>query len=72
QKSDCESVFTIGEDAKIIAHLCGRKSKHFEDIYQLAEYVSHFVERGDIILVKGSRINKLDIVVQKLIEKLGK
>ncbi|MCX7706273.1 MAG: UDP-N-acetylmuramoyl-tripeptide--D-alanyl-D-alanine ligase [bacterium] len=70
KNSTCDAVFTTGEDAKIISELCGKKSKHFENVDDLAIYVCKFVKKGDLLLVKGSRFNKLEIVINKLMEKL--
>ncbi|MCM8824691.1 MAG: UDP-N-acetylmuramoyl-tripeptide--D-alanyl-D-alanine ligase [Candidatus Omnitrophica bacterium] len=64
-----DAVFTLGDDAGIISESCGEKGKHFESSDELASYLCNFVKTGDAILVKGSRINKLEDVVQKLTEK---
>lgn len=67
-----DAVFTTGEDAKIISKLCGEKGRHFETASELARHVCDFVKKGDALLIKGSRINKLETVVEKLTENLEK
>ncbi|HXK45583.1 MAG TPA: hypothetical protein PL060_06460, partial [bacterium] len=71
KKLNFDAVFTIGEDARVISALSNNISKHFESIQDMAEYVCNFVKSGDAIMVKGSRINKLDIIVQHLTGKTG-
>lgn len=65
-----DAVFTVGDDAGIISKFCGEKGRHFETPDDLAVCLRDFVKTGDAILVKGSRINKLEIVVQKLTDSL--
>ncbi len=61
-----DAVFTTGQDASIISEFCGQKGKHFENISDLAQFLCGFVQEGDAILIKGSRINKLEQVFEKL------
>ncbi len=63
-------VFTIGDDARIISESRKNRGIHFEKIENMIEYICSFVKPGDALLVKGSRINNLDLLVQKLTEKL--
>ncbi|HOK80114.1 MAG TPA: UDP-N-acetylmuramoyl-tripeptide--D-alanyl-D-alanine ligase [bacterium] len=69
RKLNFDAVFTIGDDAEIISLSSSTINRHFENIEDMAEYVCNFVRPGDAILVKGSRVNKLEIVVQKLVGK---
>lgn len=70
KKMNFDGVFTTGDAAKIVSDICGEKGKHFESVDELAEYVKRFVKKNDAILVKGSRINKLEKVIQKLENKM--
>ena len=61
------SLFTIGKETqkiktKLLPHF------HFEDKDSLFKYLKSEIRPGDIILVKGSRWVKLDILVEKLKE----
>ncbi|MCM8764148.1 MAG: UDP-N-acetylmuramoyl-tripeptide--D-alanyl-D-alanine ligase [Candidatus Omnitrophica bacterium] len=67
-----DAVFTVGDDARIISKSCGEKGRHFKTSDEISEYLCNFVKTGDAILVKGSRMNKLEIVVQKLADSLEK
>ncbi|MGC8804485.1 MAG: UDP-N-acetylmuramoyl-tripeptide--D-alanyl-D-alanine ligase [Candidatus Ratteibacteria bacterium] len=71
RKLKFDAVFTIGVDAQIISSMSNTIHRHFENVEDMAKYVCNFVKPGDAILVKGSRINKLEIVVQKLVETIG-
>ncbi len=62
-------IFTTGKDARVISDICKEKSSHFENSLELAECVSTFVKKGDIVLVKGSRINRLETVVERILEE---
>ncbi|HPP67207.1 MAG TPA: cyanophycin synthetase, partial [bacterium] len=71
QKLDFDFVFTIGEDACIISKLVKKKGMHFDNLQEMTEYISGFVKAGDAVLVKGSRMNNLDLLVEHLVEKTG-
>lgn len=70
KKLDLDFVFTIGEDAFIISHFLKNSGMHFSNLEDMVKYICSFVKPGDSILVKGSRINNLDILIQRITEKM--
>ncbi|HOC02506.1 MAG TPA: UDP-N-acetylmuramoyl-tripeptide--D-alanyl-D-alanine ligase [bacterium] len=72
RKSCFDFVFTIGDDARIISDSVENKGMHFDNLEDMIKHVCSFVKPGDSILVKGSRINQLDVLVQKLTMKTEK
>jgi UDP-N-acetylmuramoyl-tripeptide--D-alanyl-D-alanine ligase len=70
-------LFLYGEEMKEAAKgagYCGMDKKNifwFSDHDSLFETLFKKVEKGDWVLIKGSRQNKLEIIAEKLTEKLG-
>ncbi|MCM8786115.1 MAG: UDP-N-acetylmuramoyl-tripeptide--D-alanyl-D-alanine ligase [Candidatus Omnitrophica bacterium] len=58
-------IFTFGKESKIISELSGR-GKHFYDIEELKKELKCKIKRGDAVFIKGSRINKLEQIVDFL------
>lgn len=68
-------LFTLGEDAKFIhdkALKLGVKSFHFSNHEELIEKLKNIIRSNDIILIKGSKLIKLYIVAEALMEFLSK
>jgi len=65
-KCPVDMVFTVGDDAYVIARILKSRAKHFEDVQTLASHLIRYLRRGDAVLVKGSRVNHLEIVVNAL------
>ncbi len=56
-----------GEIQETFQELGEGKSKLFTDKESLIEYVTETVEAGDVVLVKGSRLSKMEEIVEALI-----
>jgi UDP-N-acetylmuramoyl-tripeptide--D-alanyl-D-alanine ligase len=67
-------LLTIGESAKIVADSAKDAAKYdlqtksFTDALSACNNLTKFIKNYDIVLVKGSRINKLELTVKKLRE----
>jgi UDP-N-acetylmuramoyl-tripeptide--D-alanyl-D-alanine ligase len=67
-------LLTIGESAEVVAQSAkdaakyNLQTKSFADTVSACEILKKFIENYDIVLIKGSRINKLELVVEKLKE----
>jgi UDP-N-acetylmuramoyl-tripeptide--D-alanyl-D-alanine ligase len=67
-------LLTVGESAKIVAQSAKNAAKYdfqaesFPDALSACEILKKFIKNYDIVLVKGSRINKLELTVEKLKE----
>jgi UDP-N-acetylmuramoyl-tripeptide--D-alanyl-D-alanine ligase len=65
-------LLTVGNLAKIAADAAKRAAHHnlqtesFDDVSAACDNLAKFIKDDDIILVKGSRIVKLELVVEKL------
>ncbi|MCM8803415.1 MAG: hypothetical protein NC827_08970, partial [Candidatus Omnitrophica bacterium] len=53
------------KESKIISELSGR-GKHFYDIEELKKELKCKIKKGDAVFIKGSRINKLEQIVDFL------
>ncbi len=62
-------VLTCGNSSKIISDISG-KGKHFFEIEECKKYLKSIIKKGDAILVKGSRIAKMDQIVEYLKEEI--
>jgi UDP-N-acetylmuramoyl-tripeptide--D-alanyl-D-alanine ligase len=67
-------LLTVGKSAKIVAKAAKDAAKYdlqtksFTDILSACNNLKKFIKDYDIVLVKGSRINKLELTVKKLRE----
>jgi UDP-N-acetylmuramoyl-tripeptide--D-alanyl-D-alanine ligase len=67
-------LLTIGESAKVVAQTAKNTAKYdlqaksFTDALSACNNLKKFIKNYDIVLVKGSRINKLELTVEKLKE----
>jgi UDP-N-acetylmuramoyl-tripeptide--D-alanyl-D-alanine ligase len=67
-------LLTVGEAAKVVAEAAKNTAKHhlqaksFTDALSACNNLTKFIKNYDIVLVKGSRINKLELTVEKLKE----
>lgn len=67
-------LLTIGESAKIVARTAKEEAKYdlqtksFADTLSACNDLKKFIKDYDIVLVKGSRIDKLELAVEKLKE----
>jgi UDP-N-acetylmuramoyl-tripeptide--D-alanyl-D-alanine ligase len=67
-------LLTIGEFAEVVAQSAKDAAKYdlqtksFADAVSACEILKKFIKNYDIVLVKGSRINKLELAVEKLKE----
>jgi UDP-N-acetylmuramoyl-tripeptide--D-alanyl-D-alanine ligase len=73
-RAGVQVLLTIGESAKIVAKAakdaakCDLQTNSFPDALSACEILKKFIKNYDIVLVKGSRINKLELTVEKLKE----
>jgi UDP-N-acetylmuramoyl-tripeptide--D-alanyl-D-alanine ligase len=73
-KAGVQFVMAVGKFAKIAAEAAKEKSendlhiKYFDDTLSACNNLEDYIKDYDIILVKGSRIAKLEMVVEKLIQ----
>ena len=76
-KAEVRLLITIGEFAKITAQTAKESAnydlqiKSFKDTLSACNNLQELVKDSDIVLVKGSRANKLEIAVEKLKELFG-
>jgi len=66
-------LLTFGPESKFTAEAARgkvRHAHHFEDKQSLSNQLCNIIEKGDIVLVKGSRGIKMEEVVNALIESL--
>jgi UDP-N-acetylmuramoyl-tripeptide--D-alanyl-D-alanine ligase len=67
-------LLTVGDSARIVAKAAKDAAKYdfqaesFADAVSACEILKKFIKNYDIVLVKGSRINKLELTVEKLKE----
>jgi UDP-N-acetylmuramoyl-tripeptide--D-alanyl-D-alanine ligase len=67
-------LLTIGESAEVVARSAkdaakyNLQTKSFADTVSACNNLKKFIKNYDIVLVKGSRINKLELAVEKLKE----
>jgi UDP-N-acetylmuramoyl-tripeptide--D-alanyl-D-alanine ligase len=67
-------LLTVGESAEVVAQSAkdaakyNLQTKSFTDVLSACNNLKKFIKNYDIVLVKGSRINKLELAVEKLKE----
>jgi UDP-N-acetylmuramoyl-tripeptide--D-alanyl-D-alanine ligase len=65
-------LLTVGEFAHVTAEAAKRTAKHdlqaecFQDTTSACNNLQKFIKEDDIILVKGSRVARLEMAVEKL------
>jgi UDP-N-acetylmuramoyl-tripeptide--D-alanyl-D-alanine ligase len=59
-------IFAIGPLSRNITEIFGNQGFHFENNDELTKHLVEFVEKGDLILFKGSRGMALEEVVNAL------
>ncbi|MBN1391775.1 MAG: UDP-N-acetylmuramoyl-tripeptide--D-alanyl-D-alanine ligase [Sedimentisphaerales bacterium] len=73
-QAQVQLLLTVGQSAKIVAKAAKDAAKYdlqvesFHDALSACNNLTKFIKNYDIVLVKGSRINKLELVVEKLRE----
>ncbi len=63
---DIDRVVTFGENSRIISEVSGKNHRHFKDIDSLNKYLSGIARKGDVFLVKGSRVMQMERIVKHL------
>ncbi|MDD5064067.1 MAG: UDP-N-acetylmuramoyl-tripeptide--D-alanyl-D-alanine ligase [Phycisphaerae bacterium] len=72
--AEVQLLLTVGDSAKIAADSAKNAAKYglqtnsFADVLSACNNLKKFIKDYDIILVKGSRINRLEVAVEKLKE----
>ncbi len=73
-RAEVQLLLTVGDSAKIVAQAAkdaakyDLRTKSFTDALSACNNLIKFIKDYDIVLVKGSRINKLELTVEKLKE----
>jgi UDP-N-acetylmuramoyl-tripeptide--D-alanyl-D-alanine ligase len=73
-RTNVQLLLAVGEFARVTAEAAERAARHrlqtecFDDTVSVCNNLDKFIKRSDIVLVKGSRIVKLEIVVERLKE----
>ncbi|MBN1445028.1 MAG: UDP-N-acetylmuramoyl-tripeptide--D-alanyl-D-alanine ligase [Candidatus Omnitrophica bacterium] len=69
KKLDIDRVITFGEKSRITCEAAGSRCKHFNDADEVNKHLSKILKKGDAVLVKGSRMMKMERIVNYLINK---
>jgi UDP-N-acetylmuramoyl-tripeptide--D-alanyl-D-alanine ligase len=64
-------LFAIGAAARLAVAAFGTRGNWFEDAGRLADAVSAGLDSGVTVLIKGSRVNRLERVVDRLLQPLA-
>ena len=64
-------LFAIGAAARLAASAFGARGSFFEDAGRLADAVAAGLDEGVTVLIKGSRVNRLERVVERLMQPLA-
>ena len=64
-------LFAVGAAARLAIAAFGARGSWFEDAGRLADAVSAGLDAGVTVLIKGSRINRLERVVERLLQPLA-
>lgn len=71
KKLDISLVITFGRESRIISEVVGRRAKHFNFPEEVNSYLERNLKKGDGILIKGSRVMKMERIVKFIVENLG-
>jgi UDP-N-acetylmuramoyl-tripeptide--D-alanyl-D-alanine ligase len=69
KRLNIDIVLTYGDKSKIISDY-SKKGNHFCEIENLKKYLKNIIKRDDAILIKGSRIIKMEEIVDFLKEEI--
>lgn len=59
-------LLTCGKETESLIPISGISGKHFTNAEELGEWLSKNLQKGDAILIKGSRVNQLETVITAL------
>jgi len=68
-RAGLEKLFAYGPRSRVTAHAASREgldASHFEDIESLVSTLRQALRQGDVVLIKGSRLMKLERVYEML------
>jgi len=66
-EKDIDLLLSFGKLAKYICDGCSRKrSIHFESRQQLVDNIKGLLKKGDVVLIKGSRANKMENIIKQI------
>lgn len=71
KKLNIDILITFGDKSRETGKYSDKQWKHFGDVDILNKYLSGIVKKGDAILIKGSRMMKMELIRDYLIEKYG-
>jgi len=66
--ANVDQLFTLGKYSKNAADAFGKNARHYEDVDKLIADVRGSLIPGTTVLVKGSRMMRMERVVEALIE----
>jgi UDP-N-acetylmuramoyl-tripeptide--D-alanyl-D-alanine ligase len=69
ERLNIDIVLTYGEKSKLISDY-SKKGIHFYEIESIKKYLKKIVKKDDAILIKGSRIVKMEEIVNFLMEEI--
>ena len=71
QQSDIEHIFLTGDKALLSETLknCQTKAKYFDTKRELTDHLAAVIDEGTMVVVKGSRANTMEEIVNALLEQ---
>ncbi len=66
RKKNIDLLLSFGNLAKNICDGCGENSFYFKSKQKLLENIGDFLKKGDVVLVKGSRANKMEDIIKRI------
>ena len=70
-EKNIDAIFAVGEDIKYtLSASKNADCRHFETNKELSEELLSYIQKGDCVLIKGSRSMHTEEVVKELLERL--
>ncbi len=71
KKLNIDGAITFGEKSRITCSAAGSMCGHFDNVDEVNKHLSQILKKGDAVLVKGSRMMKMERIVDYLTAKYG-
>ncbi|MGH8135200.1 MAG: UDP-N-acetylmuramoyl-tripeptide--D-alanyl-D-alanine ligase [Steroidobacteraceae bacterium] len=71
RRAGVSRLFAVGAAARLVVAAFGARGSWFEDAGRLADAVAAGLDAGVTVLIKGSRVNRLERVVDRLLQPLA-